>query len=71
MGRKEAVRNECEVIIWHILNTELRMWNHGSFGPRSYESNLCNCLHRSLQKVRTLTGFKRVTPPQWCDALTN
>ena len=71
MGCKEAVRNECEVIIWHISNIELRMGNHGSFDPRSYESNLCNCLYRSLQKVRILTGFKRMTLRQRCDALTN
>ena len=71
MGLKEPVRNEYEVIISNISNIELRMWNHGSFDPRSYESNLCNCLYRSLQKVRILTGFERMTLRQRCNALTN
>ena len=67
---KEPVRNEFEVM-WNISNIELRMWNQVSYDPRSYESNLCNCIYRSLQKVSNLTGFKPVTPLHWCDALTN
>ena len=35
-GPKEAVRNECEVIIWNISFIELRMWNPVSYDPRSY-----------------------------------
>ena len=71
VGRKEPVRNECEVIICNIWNIELRMWNQGSYDPRSYESNLCNCVYRSLQKVKTSTGFEHMTSRQRCDALTN
>ena len=71
VGRKEPVRNECEVIMWNIWNIELRMWNEGSYDPRSYESNLCNCVYESLQKVGTLTGFETVTQWHRCDALTN
>ena len=71
VGSKEPVRNECEVIIWNISNIQLRMWNQGSYDPRSYESNLCNCLYRSLHKVRPLTEFERMTSRQRCNALTN
>ena len=71
MGRKEPVRNECEVIILNISNIQLRMWSQGSYDPHSYEINLWNCLYRSLQKVRTLTGFERMTSRQQCNALTN
>ena len=52
MGPEEPV-NECEVILWNVSNIELLMWNQVSYDPRSYESNLCNCVYRSLQKVRT------------------
>ena len=71
VGPKEPVRNGCEVIIWNISNIELGMWNQGSFDPRSYESNLCNCLYRSLQKVRTLRGFECMTLWQRCDGPTS
>ena len=42
-----------------------------SYDPHSYESNLCNCVYRSLKKVITSTGFRRVTSLYRCDALTN
>ena len=29
-----------------------------SYDPSSYESNLLICVYKSLQKVRTLTGFE-------------
>ena len=54
---KERVRNKFEVIIWNISYIQLRMWNQVSYDPRSYESNLCNWVYRSLQKVRTLKGL--------------
>ena len=40
VGRKEPVRNECDVIIWNISNIELRMCNQVSYDPRSFESKL-------------------------------
>ena len=71
VGPKEPVRNECEVIIWNISYIELRMWNQVVYDPCSYERNLCNCIYKSLQKVRTSTGFEPVTSRYWCDALPN
>ena len=68
---RKPLRNNCEVIIWNISNIELRVWNQGSCDPRSCESNLCNWVYRSLQKVRTLMGFEPLTLWQRCDALTN
>ena len=47
------------------------MWNQVSYDPRSYKRNLCNCVYRSLEIVRTLTGFEPLTLWQQCDALTN
>ena len=31
VGPKEAMRNECEVIIWNISFIELRIWNQVSY----------------------------------------
>ena len=70
VGRKEAMRSKCEVIIWNISYIELRMWNQVSYEPRWYESNLCNLLQLWMQSmqlsiwkpeiVRTSTGFEPV-----------
>jgi len=49
---KESVRNECWSYIWNISDVELRMWNHVSYDPSSYESNLCSWVYKGLQKVR-------------------
>ena len=54
---KEAVRNECEVIIWNISYIELRMWNQVSYEPSSDKSNLWNCVYRSLKKSRLQQGL--------------
>ena len=55
------------------LNGEMiyEMNHQVSYDPHSYESNLCNCLYRSLKKVRTSTGSEPVTSRYRCDALTN
>ena len=58
-------------LLWNISNIELRMWNQVRYDPRSYESNLCNCMYRSLQKVRTETGFEPMISRYRCDALIN
>ena len=71
VGPKEPVRNDCEVIISNISYIELRMWNQVSYDLRRYERNLCNCIYKSLQKVRTSTGFEPVTSRYWCDNLPN
>ena len=71
VGRREPVRNECEVIIWNISYVELRMWNQVSYEPRMYNTNLCNCVYRRLKKVRTSMGFGRITLRYRCDGLTN
>ena len=57
MGPREPVRIECEVIIINISYIELQMWNHVSYDPHSYESNLCNCLYRSLKTSRLQQGL--------------
>jgi len=44
-----VLRNECHVI-WNISYIDLWMWNQVSYDPRNYESNLCNCVYRSLKK---------------------
>ena len=69
VGREETVRNECEVIIWHISYIELRMRGQVSYDPSSYERNLCSWVYRSLQKVRTETGFEPMISRYRCDAL--
>ena len=57
MGSNEPVRNQCWSYIWNISNIQLRMWNQVSYDPRSYESNLCNCLYGSLKKSGLQRGL--------------
>ena len=57
VGPKEPVRIKYEVIIRNISYIELRMWNQVSYDPRSYKSNLCNCLYRSLKKSGLQRGL--------------
>ena len=71
VGRREPVRNECEVIIWNISYVELRMWNQESYEPRRDNSNLCSCIYRRLKKVRTSTGFEPRNSRYRCDGRTN
>ena len=49
VGRREPMRNECEVIIRNISYIE-GMGNQVSYEPRRYKSNLCNFVCRSLKK---------------------
>ena len=49
------------------------MWNQGSYDPRSYESNLCSCLYRSLQKARDFNGvwtYDPAIPVRWSNQLS-
>ena len=71
MGPKEAVRNECEVIIWNISFIELWIWNQVSYDTWSYERNLCNCVLQTPEKVRTSMEFEPVISQYLCDALTD
>jgi len=57
VGPKEPVRIKYEVIIRNISYIELRMWNQVSYDPRSYESNLWNCVYRSLKKSGLQRGL--------------
>ena len=59
-----SITYSCEVI-WNVSFIELRMWNQVSYDPRSYERNLCNCLHSNLD----FTGI--VTSRYRCGALIN
>ena len=44
LGRKEWMWS----FIWSISYIELQMWNEVIYYARSYESNLCDCVYRSL-----------------------
>ena len=57
VGSNEPVRNECCSYMWNISYIELRMWNQVSYDPRSYQSNLCNCVSRNRKKSQ---DFNRV-----------
>ena len=68
VGPKQPVRNECEVIyeIFHLVNCGCEIKE-----ALILESNLCNCVYRSLKNSGLQGGFKPVTSRYWCDALTN
>ena len=63
----------CEIgraHVWTPVTSTSRMPS-SAWKKKRYESNLCNCLYRSLQKVRTLRGFECMALWQRCDGPTN